>query len=65
MLRVVIGLIIPFVAVALAVPLVNDVTWTLWNIPFLYLWMFAWFVLTFVCLAICWFCFDRHRPDVV
>lgn len=65
MLRVAIGLGIPFFAIAILLPLINQVDWTLWNIPFLYLWMFAWFVLTFVCLAICWFCFDRNRVDSV
>jgi hypothetical protein len=64
-LRVFIGLVVPFIAVALMVPVANEVSWTLWNIPFLYLWMFAWFILTAGCLAICWFCFDRHRPDGV
>jgi hypothetical protein len=42
-------------------PFANTVTMTLFNVPFLYLWMFSWFVLTSVCLAICWFAFDRHR----
>jgi hypothetical protein len=63
MLRVMIGLVIPVIAVVFLLPLVNSVQWTLWNIPFVYLWIFAWFILTSVCLAICWFCFDRHRID--
>ena len=64
-LRVFIGLGIPFIAVVLLLPLANEVTWTLWNIPFLYLWMFLWFVLTSACLAICWFWFDRHRDETI
>jgi hypothetical protein len=44
-------------------PLVNEVTFTLFNVPFLYLWMFSWFILCSVCLGICWLCFDRHRPE--
>jgi Protein of unknown function (DUF3311) len=63
MLRVAIGLGVPFIAVVVLLPLVNTVTFTLFNIPFLYLWMFSWFVLTSVCLATCWFAFDRHRPE--
>lgn len=65
MLRVLIGLVLPFVGVIGMIPVVNGVTWTLWNIPFLYLWIFAWFILTSVCLAVCWFRFDRHRPDAM
>jgi hypothetical protein len=63
MLRILIGLVLPFVGVIGLIPFTNGVTWTLWNIPFLYLWIFAWFILTSVCLAICWLCFDRHRPE--
>ncbi len=63
MLRVFIGLVVPYFGVIGLLPFANSVTWTLWNIPFLYLWVFAWFFLTSACLAICWFCFDRHRPD--
>jgi hypothetical protein len=65
MLRILIGLGIPFTAVALFLPAANTVHLTIMNIPFLYLWMFAWFILTSACLAICWFCFDRHRTDQV
>lgn len=63
MLRVVIGLVIPVVAVVFLLPVVDRVQWSPWNIPFSYVWIFAWFILTAVCLAICWFCFDRHRID--
>jgi hypothetical protein len=63
MLRVLIGLVLPFAGVIGLIPFANGVEWTLWNIPFLYLWVFAWFILTSICLAVCWLCFDRHRPD--
>ncbi|GAB0119364.1 DUF3311 domain-containing protein [Acidisoma sp. 7E03] len=63
MLRVMVGLVIPVVAVVFLLPVVDQVQWSPWNIPFSYLWLFAWFILTSVCLAICWFCFDRHRTD--
>jgi hypothetical protein len=65
MLRVFIGLGIPFAAIVLFLPYVNNVQWTLLNIPFLYLWMFFCFALTSFCLAICWFCFDRHRDQSI
>ena len=63
MLRVFIGLGVPFIAVVAMLPLVNEVKFTLFNIPFLYLWMFSWFILTSACLGTCWLCFDRHRPE--
>ncbi|MCF3946887.1 DUF3311 domain-containing protein [Acidiphilium sp. AL] len=63
MLRVIIGLGIPFTAIVVLLPVINLVQFTIWNIPFLYLWLFAWFVLTSVCLAICWFSFDQHRNE--
>jgi hypothetical protein len=63
MLRLFIGLGIPFIAIVAMLPMVNEVTFTLFNIPFLYLWMFSWFILSSVCLGICWLCFDRHRPE--
>jgi hypothetical protein len=63
MLRLFIGLGIPFIAIVAMLPVVNEVTFTLFNIPALYLWMFSWFVLSSACLGICWLCFDRHRPE--
>jgi hypothetical protein len=63
MLRLFIGLGVPLIAVVAMLPVVNEVTFTLFNVPFLYLWMFSWFILTSVCLGICWMCFDRHRPE--
>ena len=63
MLRVIIGLGIPFTAIVILLPFINMIQFTIWNIPFLYLWLFAWFVLTSVCLAVCWFGFDRHRSE--
>ena len=63
MLRVIIGLGIPFTAIVILLPFVNMIRFTIWNIPFLYLWLFAWFVLTSLCLAVCWFGFDQHRTE--
>ncbi len=62
MLRTAIGLGIPFFAIVIMLPFVNTVSVGLYGVPFLYLWMFAWFVLTTVCLGCCWLLFDRHRP---
>lgn len=63
MLRVFIGLGIPFIGIVLMLPIINTVTLTVFNIPFLYVWMFSWFILASGCLGICWFAFDRHRPE--
>ena len=63
MTRVLIGLIVPFVAVDLLIPLVNAVNFRLFDIPFVFLWLFCWFVLTSLCLAICWYGFDRPQSS--
>lgn len=61
MLRLIIGLVVPFIAIVLMLPFANTVNFTLFEIPFIYLWIFAWFVLTTICLGICWLVFDQHR----
>jgi Protein of unknown function (DUF3311) len=63
MLRLFIGLGIPFIGIVLMLPLINTITFTVYNIPFLYIWMFSWFILASVCLGTCWIMFDRHRPE--
>jgi Protein of unknown function (DUF3311) len=63
LIRILIGLVVPFVAINLLIPLVNAVDVRVFEIPFVFLWLFCWFVLTSVCLAICWYGFDRHRAD--
>jgi hypothetical protein len=63
MLKLALGLGVPFAAIVLALPLINQVSFTVYNIPFLYLWLFAWFVLTSGCLGACWFLFDRRRAE--
>ena len=64
MLRLFIGLVVPFVAVDLMLPWANSVEYKVYDVPFVYLWLFSWFVLTSGCLLACWFFFDRHRQDV-
>ena len=64
MLRLFIGLGIPFIAVDLMLPWANSVDFKLYDVPFVYLWIFSWFFLTTACLLTCWFVFDRHREDV-
>lgn len=33
------------------------------GVPFIYLWIFMWFVLTSLCMLVCWLMFDRHEAD--
>ncbi|MNU11528.1 hypothetical protein D3C72_2594640 [compost metagenome] len=33
------------------------------GVPFIYAWIFAWFVLTSGCMLACWLLFDRHAAD--
>lgn len=61
MARILIGLILPFIAIVLFIPIVNGVDVSFFNVPFIFIWLFCWFFLTSACLAICWYYFDR--PD--
>lgn len=58
-----IGLGIPFVAIVVVLPFVSDTTIRVFGVPFLFFWIFLWFPLTSLCLAIAWFCFDRKDYD--
>ncbi|MFF1358428.1 DUF3311 domain-containing protein [Streptomyces sp. NPDC058297] len=57
-LSVLIGLVIPFLGIAVAPFLLNGISIKIFGFPFLYFWIFGWFVLTTVCLAICWYVID-------
>ena len=63
MIQVLIGLVVPVIAVVFFLPWANSVDVTLLGVPFVFLWLFSWFVLTSVCLMTCWLVFDRHRAD--
>lgn len=59
-----IGLVLPYVAVLLGVTFLGPSHATIDHIPVSYLWIFLWFILTSVCLGIAWHCFDRFEfPD--
>lgn len=59
MLKLLIGLGVPYVGVLGLLPWVASVDTVVLGVPFIYAWMFAWFFLTSVCMLICWRCFDR------
>lgn len=63
MLKLLIGLGTPYVGVLALLPWVATVDKPLFGIPFIYAWVFIWFVLTSACLLACWLFFDRHSHD--
>ena len=62
-LRFIVVIIIPFVAVVAMLPLINTLNGTVLGIPLIYAWMFLWFILTSLCLLLSWYCFDRDCED--
>ena len=61
--RITIGIAVPFLSVIPTVPLLNRLGIAPLGVPLGLLWLFAAIPLTSLCLAICWFGHDRHRPD--
>ncbi|REG51873.1 uncharacterized protein DUF3311 [Paraburkholderia sp. BL6669N2] len=60
-LKLFIGLGIPYLGVVGLLPWVASVDRFVLGVPFIYAWIFAWFILTSGCLMICWRVFDcRH-----
>ena len=64
MLKVFIGLGIPYLAVVGLLPWVASVDRFVFGVPFIYMWIFIWFVLTSGCMYSVWYLFDRHEPEV-
>jgi hypothetical protein len=62
MLRYLIGIGIPYLGVMGVLPWVASQDRYVFGVPFLFMWIFAWFVLTSGCLFACWMLFDRHAP---
>ena len=58
---ILIGLVIPFVAVVGGVAVLGRSHLLIAGIPVAYFWIFLWFVLTTLCLAASWYLFDRHE----
>ncbi|HEY4274740.1 MAG TPA: DUF3311 domain-containing protein [Rhizomicrobium sp.] len=61
--RYTIGIAVPFLSVIPTVPLLNRLAIAPLGLPLGIWWLFAAIPLTSLCLAICWFGHDRHRPD--
>ncbi len=57
---ILVGLVIPFVAVVGGVAVLGRSQSLVMGILVVYFWIFLWFVLTAVCLAASWYLFDRR-----
>ncbi|POX40191.1 hypothetical protein C3486_14680 [Streptomyces sp. Ru73] len=59
-----VGLGLPVVAILVVMPLLADTGVYVLGIPLLWLWMFAWFPLTSLCLWVAWRIDEpRYRED--
>jgi len=56
---VLVGLVIPFVAVVGGVAVLSRSQALVLGFPAAYSWLFLWFILTPICLAASWYFFDR------
>lgn len=61
--RLAIGLGIPFCAVDLALPLLDRIPGTILGFPVVTFWLYGWFVLTTICMALVWLLHDRYIDD--
>ncbi|SAL84851.1 hypothetical protein AWB74_07083 [Caballeronia arvi] len=59
MLKLLIGIGIPYGGVIGLLPWVASAERFVFGVPLVYAWIFSWFVLTSVCLLVCWRMFDR------
>lgn len=60
---VLIGLVIPFVGVVGGVVVLSQSRALILGLPAVFAWIFLWFILTAVCLGICWHFFDRNYHE--
>lgn len=63
MLKIVIGLAIPYVGVIVLLPWVSSIDIPVFGVPFVYAWIFTWFFITSGCLYACWKLFDCNTED--
>ncbi|WP_281701019.1 DUF3311 domain-containing protein [Acetobacter malorum] len=50
---VALGFGIPCIAIVLVAPFLSRLTFSLFGIPIVFIWLFAWFPLTSLCLWLC------------
>lgn len=63
MVKVLIGLIIPYLGVLGLMPWTTSVAEPVAGIPFIYFWMFCWFIITSGCLYTCYKWFDSRASE--
>ncbi len=63
-LKLLVGLGIPYGTVVGLLPWVASVDRPVLGVPFVYAWIFGYFVPTSACLFSCWLLFDRHLDAV-
>ncbi|KAF3998914.1 DUF3311 domain-containing protein [Glaciimonas immobilis] len=63
MVKFLIGIGIPYIAVIALLPWVNAVNTNVFGVPFIYFWIFIWMILTSVCMLACWIFFDSKNVD--
>lgn len=64
MRKLFIGLGIPYFGVIGMLPWVASVERFVLGVPFIYAWIFMWFVLTSGCMLACWWLFDRRADSL-
>jgi Protein of unknown function (DUF3311) len=63
MIKIFIGLVIPYVGVIVSLPWISSIDASVFGIPFVYAWIFAWFFITSGCLYVCWKLFDQNSEN--
>lgn len=61
---VLVGLVIPFVAVVGGVAALSQSKYSVLGVPVVYFWVFLWFILASVCLAASWYLFDHGDYEI-
>ncbi|WP_040331217.1 DUF3311 domain-containing protein [Acinetobacter rudis] len=62
-LRLLLVIGVPILGVVGALPIINKLNISVLGMPLIYAWMFLWFILTTLCLWICWYVFDRNEDE--
>jgi len=63
MLKFLIGIVVPYLGVIGLLPWAASNDFYVGGIPFIYAWIFAWFILTSFCLWLCWTLFDKRTAE--
>lgn len=61
LVSILIGMIIPFVAIVGVLPFIASSDASILGFPIIYFWIFLWLPLTSLCLWLSWLLYDRHN----